>query len=364
MWFPVLPGIAMAATPEPVVRCAMQDSRLTELSGLAADGERLYAVNDGGTSIEIFVLGPDCVVHDVITSDIDPYDVEDLARAPDGTLWLADTGDNRKQRNTVALHAVSPDGTATLHRLTYPDGPHDTEALLLGRDSRPYLVTKTPLGTAGVYRPSGPLASPGPTPLDKVGSVSVSSTDTPGGPVAGMVGSVLLTGGTVSADGRVVALRTYTDAYLYPAPDGDIAAALGREPRRVPLPDEAQGEAIAFEPDGTLLSASEGTREHLRAVEGAAGLVPLPEPRRPADSAPSRDDGTGREGGGQDGSGRSSAGRDGSGQDGSGQDGARRNDIGQATDAQGLSTWPAVGIGVVIAVLIAMTVGWLRRRTR
>jgi hypothetical protein len=52
--------------------------------------------------------------------------------------------------------------------------------------------------------------------------------------------------------------------------------ALRGTPVRVPLPGEPQGEAIAFTPDGTLLSGSEtrgGVRGQIRAVPGAAGLV-------------------------------------------------------------------------------------------
>lgn len=261
-----------AAVPAPRPLCAISDERLTEVSGLVSDGAHWYAVNDGGSRLEVYVLGRDCAVRRVITAPVDPFDVEDLARAPDGTLWLADTGDNRLQRDTVALHALTPGGSATLYRLTYPDGPHDAEALLLDRTGVPYVITKNILGESEVYRPVGRLDSPGPTPLKKVAELSLAGTDTPGGPV-GRIGSVLVTGGAVSADGTVVALRTYTDAYLYPAPDGDVVAALKREPVRVPLPGEDQGEAIALEPDGTLLSVSEGLRQPVRAVTGATALI-------------------------------------------------------------------------------------------
>ncbi len=259
-----------SAVPEVV--CSIDDPRLEELSGLAADAEHVYAVNDGGTRLEVAVLDDDCRVRDVITAPTDPYDVEDLALGPDGTLWLGDTGDNRRRRETAAVHALSRDGTSVLYRLTYPDGPQDAEALVVDHTGTPYIITKNVLGTARVYRPAQPLVSPGPTPLEHVGTVSLRTTDTPGGPV-GALGSVLVTGAALSADGSVVALRTYTDAYLYPVTDGDIVAAFTREPVRVPLPDEKQGEAIAFTPDGTLLSASEGRGEPLRAVPNAVSLV-------------------------------------------------------------------------------------------
>jgi len=256
---------------------------LAELSGFATDGERWFAVADGGVRLEVVVLDPaDCAVLDLITGRGDPFDVEDLALAPDGALWLADTGDNDLVRETVALHRVEPGGDAALYRLTFPDGPHDTEALLLDRMGVPHLVTKELLGGAGVYRPVGPLTEPGPTPLERVGTVAVGPTDTPGGPL-GRTGSTLVTGGAVGADGTVVALRTYTDAYLWSAPDGDVVVALGRDPVRVPLPGEPQGEAVALAPDGALLSASEGGTP-VRRVPYALALV-APPPTEPSDTA-------------------------------------------------------------------------------
>jgi hypothetical protein len=322
--------------PAPEAVCTITDERLAELSGLTTGEEHWYAVNDGGTQIEIFVLDRDCSVRRTITDPLDPYDVEDMARAADGTLWLADTGDNRKQRDTVALHEVRPDGRTTLYRLTYPDGQHDAEALLLDRAGTPYVVTKNVLGLAEVYRPAAPLSSPGPTPLENVGSLRVESTDTQGGP-AGPTGSVLVTGGAVSADGTVVALRTYTDAYLYPAPDGDIAAALQRSPVRVPLPGESQGEAIAFEPDGTLLSASEGTGEPVRAIEEATGLVP-----------------TGEEGSAPEGA--SGAGE--------GSDPENAENSGDSADPPGLAVLPGIAIAVTVAAVVVLGTGRLARRRR
>jgi hypothetical protein len=261
-----------ASPPAPEVLCHIDDPRLEELSGLAADSEYVYAVPDGGERLEVAVLDDDCQVREVLTAPTDPYDVEDLALAPDGTLWLGDIGDNRAVRETVALHALTRDGTATLYRLTYPDRPQDAEALVLDPSGTPYVVTKSAFGASDVYRPAKELTSPGPTPMEKVGSVSFLPTGTPGGPV-GAVSSMLVTGAAMSADGSVVALRTYTDAYLYPVTDGDLVEAFTREPVRVPLPNEPQGEAIAFTPDGTLLSAGEGIGEPLRAVPDAASLV-------------------------------------------------------------------------------------------
>ncbi|MET0135354.1 MAG: hypothetical protein ABW215_17385 [Kibdelosporangium sp.] len=271
------PGVAHA---DPVDRCKVTEKSIGELSGMASDGSRMYVTNDGGTRLSVYVLSKTCKLERTITNKTDPFDVEDMARTPDGTFWLADTGDNDKKRETVALHKLTPDGRSTLYRLSYPDGPHDAEALLIDRKGVPYLVTKVPFGAAEVYRADGELLSPGPTKLTKVASVDLKTTETTGGPtrIPRSLATVLVTGGAVSADGTVIALRTYTDAYLYSAPDGDIVAALGREAVRVPLPNEPQGESIAFEPDGTLLSGSEGVGQPIRATAGATAMV-APEPQ-------------------------------------------------------------------------------------
>ena len=278
--------------PAPVPACTITDERLAELSGLVADGERWYAVNDGGSAATVYVVGKDCQVQDVITAPTDPYDVEDLARAADGTFWLSDTGDNDSDRETVALITLNPNGESTFFRLTYPDGKHDAEALVLDGAGVPYVITKSPLGAAGVYRPTGPLAAPGPTPLEQVATVRLNSTDTPGGPLPGLVGSVTITGAAMNADGTAIALRTYTDAYLFPVENGDVVAALAAEPVRVPLPNEAQGEAVAFQPDGSLVTGSEagtdGAGQPVNVVTGAARLVaPKPPPEEETPRSPS-----------------------------------------------------------------------------
>lgn len=278
-----------AAQGQPAVQelCTPTDPRLDELSGLATDGQRWFAVGDSASRLEVMVLDPQtCAVADVISAEVDPHDVEDLALGADGALWLADTGDNYRIRRTVALHRLGTDGDVTTFRLVYPDGPHDVEALLLDLAGVPHLVTKDLLGASGVYRPAGPLAVPGPTPLQRVASLQLGPTDTPGGPLG--LGSSLVTGAGVSPDGTVLALRTYTDGYLYAAPDGEVVAALQRPPIRIPLPDEPQGEAVALAADGTLLSGSEGGAP-IRSVRRATALLGVLPPAPSAATGPARD---------------------------------------------------------------------------
>ncbi len=280
----------------PSARCQVTDPRLAELSGLVDVGDRMLAMVDGGDQVAVYVLDGACQVVDVSTAALDPYDPEDLAVGPDGTVWLADTGDNNATRDTVALVELRPDGTTALYRLTYPDGPHDAEALLVAPDGTPYVVTKEVLGASHVYRPAAPLVDGGTVALADVGTVTFTLTGTPGGPV-GRAGQLLVTGGAVARDGSRIALRTYTDAYVWPLAGSDVPAALAGEPVRVALPDSPQGEAVSFTADGTaLLVASEGLPSDvtLVPVPSATPTTASPPAAGPSASALSDDGGTGR----------------------------------------------------------------------
>ncbi|GAB3363168.1 hypothetical protein GCM10027300_37380 [Modestobacter lapidis] len=281
MWavLPVAAQAAEGAYAAPVAQCSIGDPRLPELSGLATAGGTLLAMNDGGSRAEVYVLDATCAVGEVRSAQVDPYDPEDLALAADGTLWLADTGDNRQDRATVAMIGLRPDGTSSLTRLTYPDGPHDAEALLLAPDGTPYLVTKEVLGASAVYRPDAPLADGATVPMTKVADLGFTLTGTPGGPV-GRAGQLLVTGGAVSVDGQRLALRTYTDAYVWPLTGSDVVGALHGAPVRVALPEAPQGEAISFAANSRdLVVAGEG-------LPSVVTVVPFDSTATPAAAAP------------------------------------------------------------------------------
>jgi hypothetical protein len=269
----VVPASAEEATG-PRAQCQITDARLPELSGLVVVGDRMLAINDGGDRLDVYVLDATCQVVDVRSAAVDPFDPEDLAVAADGTAWVADTGDNNGTRETAALLALRPGGSTEVYRLAFPEGPRDVEALLLAPDGTPYLVTKEVLGASKVYRPVSALVDAGTVGLTEVAGVEFTLTGTPGGPV-GRAGQLMVTGGAVSPDGRLVALRTYTDAYVWPLSGSDVPAALAADPVRVPLPGSPQGEAISFTPDTTgLVVSSEGLPAEVTVVP--LGELPTP----------------------------------------------------------------------------------------
>jgi hypothetical protein len=252
-------GAAQAAAGKKV--CKITDERLGELSGLVATEDGFITVNDSSeqqSRKRIFFLNDKCkVVDDVSYGGDGPRDTEDMALSPDGrTLWIADIGDNLKQRNTIGLWSMPADGSKKpkIHRLAYPAGKHDAEALLINGDGTPIIVTKEFGKAASIYTPTAELETDNSegVPLRKVGDVTVPPSDTSGNALA-RIGRATIDGGAVARDGSKVVLRTYTDALEWDVKNGDVVAALKGTPRVTPLPDEPFGEAISFSPDGQYL---------------------------------------------------------------------------------------------------------------
>jgi hypothetical protein len=256
----VTPGVAFASQRV----CRIDARHLTELSGMVATGSGFVVVNDGSDDAaarKIFYLNGRCAVTRTVSFPSRPRDTEDMGQTPNGTLWVADIGDNDRNRPTIGLWKL-PKGSShpQLYRLDYPDGPHDAEALLFNGDGTPLVVTKT-VGSAEVYEPVADLRTDKPTTLKKAGQVPLPITTT-SNPFS-IPGRLVVTGGAVSPDGKHVVLRTYADAFEFDVTGGDVVGAITRgTPRQIPMPNEPQGESVAYTTDGTaLLTVSETSRQ-------------------------------------------------------------------------------------------------------
>ncbi|MGW0433194.1 hypothetical protein ACWDV4_11730 [Micromonospora sp. NPDC003197] len=268
-------GVTLVATGTPVLAvepgkkvCTINDPRLRELSGLVATEDGYIVVNDG-TEIEsrkkVFYLDSNCKgSKSVEYSGNGPFDTEDLALSADRkTLWIADIGDNAtssERRTRVVLWSMPADGSKkpVLHRLRYEDDkPRDAEALIMGDDNLPIIITKS-TGKAEIFTPTAPVPANNtePVALKRVGELTVPKTTTENPLQA--AGRVAITGAARSPDGARVVVRTYADAFEYDVTNGDIVKALttGR-PRVTPLSDPF-GESITYTPDGaTFLTVSD-----------------------------------------------------------------------------------------------------------
>jgi hypothetical protein len=256
----------------------LTDQRIGESSGIAIATREpgvWFTHNDSGDSARFFALGP--AGQTLATYDVDNarnIDWEDMAAAPSltgvPTLWFADTGDNQPHRSTVDVYAVpeprvSPGlrGAAVhvssvRYRFRYPDGAHDAESLMVDpRTSRVYIGTKSYDGTTEVYAAPAKLSAKGVNQMTLV--TILQWAPHPVLSLADVPVELATTGGAFSPDGHTVALRTYTDVYLFRvAGSGPAAlkAALSAAPQRLMLPKQPQGEGICFRRDGNALVLS------------------------------------------------------------------------------------------------------------
>jgi hypothetical protein len=123
--------------------------------------------------------------------------------------------------------------------------------------------------------------------LTQIATLPFVLTGTAGGP--NLIGQLTATGAAVSSDGSVLAVRTYTDAYLWRLSGGSIATTISAPATRIALPAQPQGEGIALSQHGILID-SEQLGAAVYELPYPAGLAPTGStpapPTAPAASPP------------------------------------------------------------------------------
>jgi hypothetical protein len=248
---------------------AVAQPDLTEISGVAASRQSpgvLWMHNDSGGDPEVFAVGVDGAPRgDYALQGADARDWEDIALGPgpdEGVddLYLADIGDNTSERSDVTVYRVAEPAVAagdagdqTLSgvesmTLTYADGARDAETLLSDPVTGDLFVVSKQWDRqpAGVYRIPAGTADGASVTMERVAD-------------AGVPLGELATGGDISADGSLIAVRTYQSVLLWDrAPGQTVDQALAGEPCKAAATSELQGEAIAFLPEGGYVTVSEG----------------------------------------------------------------------------------------------------------
>jgi hypothetical protein len=260
----------------PKIIAKLKSTEVTEGSGIVAsdipgiywvhndsgDGPYIYAVDDRGQTRGVFrVVGARA------------RDWEDISAGPGPHqrrryLYIGDTGNNNEKRGELTVYRIPepslPEGNVALTRkkawlteqaetikLRYPDGNHDAETLLVHPVSGDlYLVTKAPFTNPIVYKAAAPLKSDETISLVRKAELKLPS----------LLGGIL-TGGSVSPDGRRVALCDYLQGYELVLPSSSINFdEIWQQPiSAIDLGKRSQGEAITYRRDGkALLATSEG----------------------------------------------------------------------------------------------------------
>ena len=246
-----------AAFAEPRAVCSIDDERLPELTGITAiPGGGYMAVTRQPAFLRMYKIDGACKATRVLNDQsVEPRAIEDIARTPDGAFWIGDIGDIDLDRPTLMISKVAPGATrATKFRLQYPDTKYDAAAFVMQPNGVPVILTREVPKSGSdavvkIFTTAGPLA-PGTTAMKAAGTFTVPKSTTPGGAL-GKVGQALVSGASLSPDGKKVVVRTYTDAYEWDI-EGDVATTLasGKAPRATPLPNEGRGEAITYTTDG------------------------------------------------------------------------------------------------------------------
>ena len=224
-------------------------------------------------------------------------------------LVVADSGDNRGSWPDYALWFIpEPEPPTTsdrartapsaLLRYRYPDGPADTEAMTVDHAGRQVLLLTKREDPPRLF--SLPLAarqpfdaSQGENDRDRLQAAPVHEAR-PIGPMGGLVPTdpinwllspltagqtSLPTDMTLSADGRLLAVLTYSSLYFFRRDlDQTWEEAIRRPVASRSLPRIEQWEGLAFSPDGRYVSivregTGTGTMRHLEIPEAARGAT-------------------------------------------------------------------------------------------
>jgi hypothetical protein len=277
---PFVLGTLAAPTSERDVVFRFQDPEIVEASGLAVVDGRFVTTNDSGDSARVFTVDPGSGQTVGVTTWADePEDVEALAPAATDQVWVADIGDNSRNRSTVSVTRVpvgegDREATGTAYDLRYAEGATDAESLLAEpRTGRLLVATKGILGGT-LYAAPQRLRADRQNRLTEVGGILPIATD-----------------GAFFPDGRHLVLRNYSRAVVYSYPGLEEVGSFD-------LPEQQQGEAIAVDDESRVYVTSEGVEAAVLEVRLPAALrgVVDPEPTPSPSPSPSATPGLSREG--------------------------------------------------------------------
>ena len=285
----------MFATALLLLQATFQAPRLVESSGVAVSRtypDVLWTHNDSGDGPYLYATdlrGTDRGA--LLVPGASAIDWEDMALGPcpiafpvqprstvsaASCIYLADTGDNLEIRPFVTIYAIpepAPPQRASdtlgvtrapaILQLRYPDGSHDVEAVYVSpRDTTLYLVSKGAARGSAIRLYRLDAKSWRDTSHTVRLATLVQTLDIRPNPEAGRV----VTAAAIRPDGRLVAVRTYTEIFLfYPGVGGRLLPARERPCDIAGL--EIGGEAIDFLDDSTFVLTSEAGRHRKGTID-------------------------------------------------------------------------------------------------
>lgn len=246
-WRPFAPSLRR-------VTGVLSDSRLAEASGAYLSRNNpglIWTMGDSGNPPELYAIDSTGKLHATLkVAGATNIDWESLGHSRcDGQdcILIGDTGDNSTRRKQVTIYRVveprlaagMTEYVATPQRLdfSYPDHPHDVEAIAGLADGGVLLVSKGTRGTIVAFTLPGNAW--------RTGKATARLLDTlPIAPRAGL--GLLITGAAMSPNQDRLALRSYGQIFLFDRNPGDGQLKPHRWAACGILGLEPQGEGIVW----------------------------------------------------------------------------------------------------------------------
>jgi len=265
-----------AASAIPLLQGLITDSRLTELSGMAAvsyNKDQFWAINDGGHGNFLYAIsGKGTIERELKLPSIKNVDVEDIAAfryRKRQLLAIADVGDNGHLRPVRPIYIIAEPKAGSDEiklqwtvRFRFPDKLHDCESLFVDAvEGYIYLVNKRTEPPILFRVPLKPMRNEIVT-AERIGELpgvkSVQYDTALGVSENQLKYATQPTSAALSCDRRTISLLTYTAIYHYRrAKNQSWADALvNAKPEQVLLPPLPQAESIAYGSDCQYLYVS------------------------------------------------------------------------------------------------------------
>lgn len=226
---------------------------LPEASGMAISRSSpgsFWSLNDSGKPLVSILDGSGKIARSVQVSGaaVDDWEDVSIGPCPNGScLYVADIGDNNSSRPEITVYRVpepraqdSATARPEVLSATYPDGPHDAEALFVAPGGELFVITKE--RPSVVYRFPRAADEGRASRLERVVALPLDR----------------VTDAETSPDGTWLAVRTNDELAILRTQSlvsGKVDVALRFDLRSL---KEPQGEGVALDSGGTVYLVGEG----------------------------------------------------------------------------------------------------------
>ncbi|OAQ41546.1 hypothetical protein A5893_00060 [Pedobacter psychrophilus] len=256
----------------------LQDEAINELSGLAVSSKNdnlIWVHNDSGDKSYVYLINNQGKKLARINYNKEVKDCEDIAlftpKNQKPQIYVADIGDNNAKRDYISLYKFDEPNSDINDtdfdiknveeiKLKYPDGPRDSECLIIDPiDKNIYIISKRE-DSVKVYSTPINTRSNQNTTLKKEATLFF----------PGFVKLKFITSGDISRDGKQIVIKSYGNIFYWERKANETFVNALKKPFKIlPYKPEPQGEAIGFTHSGNkyyTISEGKGAIIYLKSI--------------------------------------------------------------------------------------------------